>query len=95
MTTSDVTRPAAATAAQVRAGAGLFARLHRPGDPLLLPNAWDVASAVTIAAAGAKAIATTSGGVAWSLGVPDAADLGADRAAAVIGRIVGRGARCR
>src|SRR5580693_6716272 len=64
-----------------------FAGLHRPGDPLLLPNAWDAASAVTIAGAGAKAIATTSAGVAWSLGVPDAADLGADRAAAVIERI--------
>jgi len=67
--------------------AGIFARLHRPGHPLLLPNAWDVASAVTIAAAGAAAVATTSGGVAWSLGVPDAADLGAARAAAVIERI--------
>jgi 2-methylisocitrate lyase-like PEP mutase family enzyme len=67
--------------------AEIFAGLHRPGDPLLLPNAWDAASAVTIEGAGAKAIATTSAGVAWSLGVPDAADLGADRAAAVIERI--------
>jgi 2-methylisocitrate lyase-like PEP mutase family enzyme len=65
-----------------------FAGLHRAGDPLLLPNAWDVASAVTIAGAGARAIATTSAGVAWSLGVPDAADLGADRLAAVIERVV-------
>jgi len=64
--------------------AQLFASLHRPGDPLLLANAWDVASAVTIVNAGAKAIATTSAGVAWSLGVPDAADLGADRTAAFI-----------
>ncbi len=46
------------------------AELHKPGQPLLLPNAWDVASAVAIAGAGAKAIATTSAGVAWSLGVP-------------------------
>jgi 2-methylisocitrate lyase-like PEP mutase family enzyme len=82
MTSSHLTSPAA----QVRR-AQTFAALHRPGDPLLLPNAWDVASAVLIAAAGAQAIATTSGGVAWSLGVPDAADLGADRAAAVIERI--------
>src|SRR6266511_3130932 len=67
--------------------AAIFAGLHRSGAPLLLANAWDVASAVTIAGAGAKAIATTSAGVAWSLGVPDAADLGADRAAAVIERI--------
>jgi 2-methylisocitrate lyase-like PEP mutase family enzyme len=80
MTSFDV------TTAQVER-AETFARLHRPGQPLLLPNAWDVASAVTIAAAGAAAVATTSGGVAWSLGVPDAADLGAARAAAVIERI--------
>ncbi|MGH3411303.1 MAG: isocitrate lyase/phosphoenolpyruvate mutase family protein, partial [Streptosporangiaceae bacterium] len=66
-TTSDTTSPSAAQVSR----AETFARLHRPGDPLLLPNAWDVASAVTIAAAGARAIATTSGGVAWSLGVPD------------------------
>jgi 2-methylisocitrate lyase-like PEP mutase family enzyme len=65
-----------------------FAELHKPGQPLLLPNAWDVASAVAIASAGAKAVATTSAGVAWSLGVPDGAGLGAERAAAVIARIV-------
>jgi 2-methylisocitrate lyase-like PEP mutase family enzyme len=65
----------------------VFAGLHRQGTPLLLPNAWDVASAVTIAGAGAPAIATTSAGVAWSLGVPDGADLGAERAAAAISRI--------
>jgi 2-methylisocitrate lyase-like PEP mutase family enzyme len=64
-----------------------FAQLHTSGAPLLLPNAWDVGSAVAIAGAGAKAIATTSAGVAWALGVPDAADLGADRLAAVIERI--------
>ena len=69
--------------------ARVFAELHRAGEPLLLPNAWDVASAVAIADAGAKAIATTSAGVAWSLGVPDGAGLGARRAAAVIARIVG------
>src|SRR5579859_6140170 len=70
-----------------------FAELHKAGEPLLLPNAWDVASAVAIAGAGAKAIATTSAGVAWSLGVPDGASLGggglgAERAAAVVARIV-------
>src|ERR1700730_16731960 len=65
-----------------------FASLHKPGKPLLLPNAWDVASAVAIADAGAKTIATTSAGVAWSLGVPDGGVLGAERAAAVIALIV-------
>lgn len=67
--------------------AELFADLHQPGTPLLLPNAWDVASAATVVRAGARAVATTSAGVAWSLGVPDGADLGAERAAAAIERI--------
>lgn len=53
-----------------------FKNLHRPGDPLLLPNAWDVGSAKAIAALGAKAIATTSAGVAWSQGRPDGGALG-------------------
>lgn len=44
--------------------------LHREGV-LVLPNAWDAGSAAVIAGAGARAIATTSGGVAWSLGRPD------------------------
>lgn len=44
--------------------------LHGEGI-LVLPNAWDAGSAAVIAAAGAKAIATTSGGVAWSLGRTD------------------------
>jgi 2-methylisocitrate lyase-like PEP mutase family enzyme len=69
------------------AQASAFAKLHIPGEPLLLPNAWDAGSAVAIAAAGAQAIATTSAGVAWSLGVPDGAGLGADRAAAAVARI--------
>jgi 2-methylisocitrate lyase-like PEP mutase family enzyme len=69
------------------AQASAFAKLHAPGEPLLLPNAWDVGSAVAIAAAGAMAIATTSAGVAWSLGVPDGAGLGAERAAAAVARI--------
>jgi 2-methylisocitrate lyase-like PEP mutase family enzyme len=73
--------------AQAAHRAETFAALHRPGEPLLLPNAWDVGSAVAIVHAGAKAIATTSAGVAWSLGVPDAADLGPDRAAAAVERI--------
>ena len=45
-----------------------FADLHRPGTPLLLPNAWDHASAAALAAAGFEAIGTTSLGVAAALG---------------------------
>jgi 2-methylisocitrate lyase-like PEP mutase family enzyme len=65
-----------------------FAALHRTGEPLLLANAWDAASAAVIAHAGAKAIATTSAGVAWSLGIPDGADLGAELVASTVERIV-------
>lgn len=41
--------------------------MHAAGV-LVLPNAWDAGSAAVIALAGAQAIATTSGGIAWSLG---------------------------
>ncbi|MER7751068.1 isocitrate lyase/phosphoenolpyruvate mutase family protein [Kitasatospora sp. NPDC097643] len=51
-----------------------FADLHhRPGRPLLLPNAWDHASAVALAAQGFTAIGTTSLGVAAAAGLPDGA----------------------
>ncbi|MFE7315339.1 isocitrate lyase/phosphoenolpyruvate mutase family protein [Streptomyces sp. NPDC057555] len=44
---------------------------HAPGRPLLLPNAWDSASAAALAAAGHPAIGTTSLGIAAALGHPD------------------------
>ncbi|MEV6285713.1 isocitrate lyase/phosphoenolpyruvate mutase family protein [Kribbella sp. NPDC051770] len=47
------------------------AEVLRGLDPLVLPNVWDAGSAVLVVAAGARAVATTSGGVAWSLGKPD------------------------
>jgi 2-methylisocitrate lyase-like PEP mutase family enzyme len=52
-----------AKAAELRA-------LHAAGV-LILPNAWDAGSAAVIALAGAQAIATTSGGIAWSVGRRD------------------------
>jgi 2-methylisocitrate lyase-like PEP mutase family enzyme len=59
-----------------------FADLHRPGDPLVLPNAWDHASAAALAQAGFPAVGTTSLGVAAALGLPDGA---AETAEATIG----------
>src|SRR3954470_793492 len=44
--------------------------LHR-GQLLLLPNAWDALSAKVFEEVGFNAIATTSAGVAWSLGYAD------------------------
>jgi len=48
-----------------------FRQLHKNSTPLLLANAWDAGSARIIEMQGAKAIATTSAGVAWALGYPD------------------------
>jgi 2-methylisocitrate lyase-like PEP mutase family enzyme len=48
-----------------------FADLHREELPLLLPNAWDVPSALALLECGFAAIGTTSFGLASSLGKPD------------------------
>ncbi|MEV4198974.1 isocitrate lyase/PEP mutase family protein [Micromonospora globbae] len=45
--------------------------LHRPGDPLILPNAWDAASARAVVEAGFPAVATSSAAVAAALGHAD------------------------
>ncbi|WP_428632369.1 isocitrate lyase/PEP mutase family protein [Sphingopyxis sp.] len=51
-----------------------FKALHIPGDPLILINIWDAGSAKAVAAAGAKAIATGSFGVAGAQGRADGED---------------------
>ncbi|MFC4944704.1 isocitrate lyase/PEP mutase family protein [Pseudonocardia sp. GCM10023141] len=66
-----------------------FAALHAAAEPLLLPNAWDVASALALSEAGFPAIGTTSLGVAAAAGVPDAAGLARD-ATAALGRTLAR-----
>jgi 2-methylisocitrate lyase-like PEP mutase family enzyme len=48
-----------------------FLALHRPGDPLLIPNPWDRGTARVLAGIGFRALATTSGGFAASTGVQD------------------------
>ncbi len=68
--------------------AALFRSLHNPADPLVLVNAWDAASARIVAAAGARAVATTSAGVAWTLGVPDGDVLTRDAMLAHLERVV-------
>ena len=61
--------------------------LHHDADVLVLPNAWDAMSAAIIEARGARAIATTSGGVSWGLGAPDGG-LAREEAIAAAARIV-------
>jgi 2-methylisocitrate lyase-like PEP mutase family enzyme len=50
-----------------------FLALHRRGDPLLMPNAWDLGSAAMLAWLGFQALATTSSGHAATLGRLDGA----------------------
>ena len=64
-----------------------FRALHTPGRPLVLPNAWDTASALLVEEAGAAAVATTSAGLAWDLGTADGDRLDRDRALGAVARI--------
>lgn len=64
-----------------------FRVLHVPGRPLVLPNAWDAASARIVEDAGASAVATTSAGLAWALGVADGDRLDRERALEAVARI--------
>ena len=64
-----------------------FRHLHTR-RPLVLPNAWDAASARVIEAAGAPAIATTSAGISWSFGRSDGQTLRCEEMLRVIGNIV-------
>jgi 2-methylisocitrate lyase-like PEP mutase family enzyme len=45
--------------------------LHVPGVPLVIPNAWDVASARAVAGSGFPVVGTTSAGIAAVLGYED------------------------
>lgn len=66
----------------------LFASLHRPGDPIILYNAWDAGSAKIVAEAGAKAIATGSASVAAAHGFHDAEALPLELAIVNAARVV-------
>ena len=63
--------------------------LHVPGAPLVLPNAWDAASARAVVAAGFPVVATTSAGVAAALGYEDHESAPPDGMLAAAARIAG------
>ena len=69
------------------AKAQLFRHMHDRASVLLLPNAWDAASARLFARAGFSAVATTSAGVAWSLGYADGEQAPLDDVLAATARI--------
>jgi 2-methylisocitrate lyase-like PEP mutase family enzyme len=64
-----------------------FRKLHGGPRILVLPNAWDVASARILEEAGYPAIATSSAGVAFSLGYSDGQRVSRDQMLEVVGRI--------
>lgn len=65
-----------------------FRYLHAQDKPLALPNAWDAGSARLFESLGAAAIATTSAGVAWSLGYQDGRQLPISEVTALAFRIM-------
>jgi 2-methylisocitrate lyase-like PEP mutase family enzyme len=70
-----------------RAKAEAFRAMHSGSRILVLPNAWDAMSARVIEEAGARAIATTSAGVAFSVGYPDGEAMPREEMLAAIARI--------
>ena len=67
--------------------AAAFRAMHEH-RPLVLPNAWDAASAIVIESAGALAIATTSAGISWACGALDGERIGRDRMWQALAEIV-------
>lgn len=66
----------------------LFRRLHQGPKILVLPNAWDVASARIFEEAGFPAVATSSAAVANALGYPDGQKISRDEMIGMVKRIV-------
>ena len=64
-----------------------FGAMHRGAEILVLPNAWDAASAALMQDAGAKAVATSSAAMAWAHGFADGDALPAATLAATIAAI--------
>lgn len=80
-------RPHAGPRAVLNERCDVLRALHLPHLPLVLPNAWDVASARAVDVAGFPVVATTSAGVAASLGYEDGQDAPADEMFAAAARI--------
>jgi 2-methylisocitrate lyase-like PEP mutase family enzyme len=67
--------------------AAAFHALHAAGEPLVLVNVWDVASARLVQEAGAAALATSSSALSWSCGYPDGNHLPRELAIEALHRI--------
>lgn len=76
-----------ATSTDIHKKASALRALHVPGDPVILPNAWDAASARAVEAAGFPAVATGSAAVAAALGYEDGQETPVDEMLAAVARI--------
>lgn len=65
-----------------------FRHLHQAGNPFILANVWDIGSARMLAAAGAVALATTSSGHAFTVGLPDMGHVPREQALAHAAQLV-------
>jgi 2-methylisocitrate lyase-like PEP mutase family enzyme len=72
---------------QQKSKANAFRQMHRGPNILVLPNAWDVVSARLFEETGFGAIATTSAGVAFTLGYPDGQKISREEMLARVARI--------
>jgi len=73
------------TAQQAKADA--LRRLHHADQPLVLANVWDVPTARIVESAGFPAIATSSAGIAWTLGYPDGQRISRNEMLEIVGGI--------
>lgn len=71
-----------------RQRAEAFTALHHAGETLLLANAWDAASARMFEVAGARAIGTSSAGLAFARGYPDGERIPRDEVVDIVRRMV-------
>jgi 2-methylisocitrate lyase-like PEP mutase family enzyme len=78
-----------ATHDALAAKAARFRQMHEGPGILVLPNAWDAATARIFQAAGFQALATTSAGIAFAAGYPDGEHISRDEMLAGVRRITG------
>lgn len=70
--------------------AKVFQTMHKDNNFFILPNIWNVGSAVVFENQGYKAVATSSAGVAYALGYPDGEELTIDDLVFIVSKITSR-----
>lgn len=84
---TDIAERTPVQISQQETRAKAFRAMHHGRETLLLANVWDVASARMIEEAGFGAVATSSAGVAFSLGYPDGQKIPREEMLAAVARI--------